>query len=104
MNDTIEGTVYGDSIKVSQAEAESLIIDDEGFDRPNTQVNDQQTTATVENTSGEEATGMKAETQSEQLAETESASLLVNVRVSPTSYLVPASSTITSFTEPGIIF
>ena len=73
MNDTIEGTVYGDSIKVSQAEAESLIIDDEGFDHPNTQVNDQQTTATVENTSGEEATGMKAETQSEQLAETESA-------------------------------
>jgi len=31
-------------------------------------------------------------------------SLVVNVRVSPTSYVVPASSITTSLTEPGIIF
>lgn len=76
MNDVIEGTIYGDSVRVSTTEAESLIANDEWGepDHPNTQGFDQQPAVSEESTAGKEATVEEAATQgTEQPAETESA-------------------------------
>ena len=73
-DDIIQGTTYGQDVKITSAEAESLIVrEDAGIDQPTTPVSDPQTTAATERTTGEDATAQQVEPPQEQPTDVETA-------------------------------
>jgi hypothetical protein len=73
-DDIIQGTAYGNDVKITSAEAASLIVsEDAGLDQPTTPVSDQQTTAATESTTGEDATAQQVEPPQEQPTNVETA-------------------------------